>query len=215
MGRLTSVQLSELAARRPAKNHSDEVITAVMPLVIKYARLYVQGFDEDDLRQEMLIVLVRCHSIYDTGRGSFLNLCIRSMENKMGHLRARARRNQPITGLRCRECGGVIPRRARGPECDCGGSRWDSVRMPYGHVSLESIVLVQPEEESDNNTGYMRFLGEKDEMYDRVDQVDLVQRVLAGDSVLQDIADRVLADDSVSRGEQDRLREAFTAAMRV
>ncbi len=215
MKRLTPAELSTLAARRPTEDHFEEVCAAVAPLVRKYSRRYVQGFDEDDISQEMLLVLFSCHRAYDPTKGSFLNLCIRSMQNMMGKLQAKARRNQPITGLQCRECSTLIERRARGPECECGGRRWDPVRLSYGHVSVESIVSADVSEDN-HSRGYVRFMGEIDESYDSVDRVDLVQRVLAGDSELQDIAAQVLAGgDGASSADKDRLREALTLAMGV
>ncbi len=152
--------------------------------------------------------------MYDPTRGSFLNLCIQSMQNMLIKLQAKARRNQPIVGLRCRECSTLIERRGRGPQCECGGRRWDPMRLPYGHISLESIMYTGPEDEGHRNASYGRFLGEDDEAYDSVDRVDLVQRVLAGDSELQDIAARVLSDGA-SSVDEDRLREAFALAMEV
>ena len=219
MGQLTPAELNTLAARRPREKHFDEVYAAVLPLVNKYARRYVQGFDEDDLRQEMLVVLFKCHATYNRRRGSFLNLFIMSMNNTMGKLKARARRNQPIAGLRCHECGGVISRRARGPECDaCGGHKWDSVRLAWGNLSLESILLSETPGGDHGDSRYkqkMRFLGEEDPAYDGVDLTDAVQRVLADSPELQEIAARTLSDVGLNRAEKKLMRTAFADVVRV
>lgn len=198
----------ELSAAVAEGMSFDDLAGQLEPLIGKYSRWRIRGFEREDLRQEVLMVIWRCHGMYDPAKGSFLNLVIRSIENKIEHLRARSvRYYEPIAALRCRGCGVEAARRARGGRCACGSTRWDAVRLPYGMLSLDEVVG------EDDRQGVPRVVvnpGVVDGGFERADDVLYVQDVLVGlESRLMDVAKRLTRGEIVTQGERAALAAAF------
>lgn len=103
---MTNQELSE----RVTSMTLDEFLDQIRPLMSKYERWHVPGFDREDLHQELSVTAWRCWSSYDKTKGSIINVLIRSFENRLGNLRNSSYRQvQPITSYVCDGCGDAQP----------------------------------------------------------------------------------------------------------
>ncbi len=204
MGTLTSRDLSIAVA---AGMDFETLLTHLRPLIGKYSRRHVRGFEPEDLQQEATLVIWKCQRTYDVSKGSFLNLIIRSIENRMIQLRVQSTRCfEPVLVLQCRGCGTQIPRRGRGPVCTCGSAQWQALRISHGVVSLDDLDYEDPMGARIDPI----FLGAIDEQYEAVDTVSYVQAVLADlEPMLLESAERALEGHSLTPREKKALAAVF------
>jgi hypothetical protein len=130
---ITGIGVAELKAMPP-----EELFRHLEPLIWKWSRSFIPGFDQDDRRQEILVVIWRCQMRYDPegkrGFGdrpsSFLNFVIHSIKMRLGNCKYTGERQQYATAsLECWGCGLVIPVFSQAKSCPaCGGSRWKTLR---------------------------------------------------------------------------------------
>lgn len=136
---------------------TEELIGHVTPLIEKYTRWKVPGFDRDDLRQEIHLVIWRLHGKYRPERGGFIPLAKRSIINRLGQLRqAGLKQTAPVSYLECRGCGHHNERiKSRGGACtQCDNTTWEAIRSPY---LLQSINL---DNDTDEDTPRARNPGD-------------------------------------------------------
>lgn len=182
----------------------ETLVDHLRPLIGKYARWSVRGFEPEDLRQEVVLVIWKCHEMYDASRGSFLNLVIRSVENRMGHLKMKAvRYYEPVSALQCRGCSVQIPRRGRGPVCLCGSTRWDTVRIAHGLLSMD--------DDYEGPTRTAGPLGAVDGRFGVVDDVEHVRSVLVTlGADLTSLVEKAMRGRDLTESERGVLATAFT-----
>ena len=125
----------ELSAAVPTMVFVD-VAEAVRPLLERHARSYIHGFDFEDLRQELLMVVWQTQRVYDPLRGSFLNVLIHGFRNRLEWLRRQSRRQtQPVVALICRECK-VVRQVTWRPTCVCGSRSFEEDRTPSALIPI-------------------------------------------------------------------------------
>ena len=125
---------AELKAMPP-----EELFEYLEPLICKWSNSFIPGFDRDDRRQEILVVIWKCQMKYDPEgkRGyndrssSFLNFVIHSIKMRLGNCKYTGERQQyATTRLECWGCGATVPvfSSERGVCRACGGTRWKTLR---------------------------------------------------------------------------------------
>ena len=111
--------------------------------IIKYSRWSVRGFDEDDLRQEILMVLWRLQTQYDPSRGNFLALAKTSVINRLMQLQIKgSNQTLPVEFLECKRCGHHGEKISlRGGKCSqCSNTTWIAHRSPILIRSLNKPI---------------------------------------------------------------------------
>lgn len=165
-----------------------DLIVQLKPFISVFSSWRVPGFDKEDLESEIYIVLWKLQSIYDPAKGSFLNLAIRSIKNRMGQLQtAGLKQTSPVMRLRCTAagCDATIPTGRRGQKCpSCGNRRWDAEHDEYGLVSIQAKQEVN---ENFDVSGEVLSVesAELDVLLDQLQNDDLwlVERALKGSRV--------------------------------
>lgn len=114
----------------------EQLVEKYRPLIAKYSRWNIPGYEPEDIAQEVMTVLWRCQTRFDpskragfNGRPStFLNYLMTSIENWLGKAPRRFSQSfhAPVTELECRACGAILPVSGH-PTCACGGRRWKSI----------------------------------------------------------------------------------------
>lgn len=115
----------------------DDLVVRFTPLIAKYSRWRIPGYEPEDIRQEILTALWKCQRNFDPAnrkgfngkQSSFINYLITSIENTLGKAPRRFSQSyyMPITGLECRGCGTMVEVANR-PTCpSCGGKRWKAI----------------------------------------------------------------------------------------
>lgn len=154
----------------------ENLIREMRPLLSKYAGKYVPGFDREDVMQELLEVLYRTQIVYDSTRGSFLNLLIVSFDHRVEWLGRRGRTQvNPVTGVTCPECDTPQPSHRWGPGYRCAscGSR----RLDVDRGTLRSLDVIT-DETRERRGGGRPWEPSQDEIgYDVVDALDLYHRM--------------------------------------
>lgn len=120
----------------------EELLEYIQPLVYKYSSRHILGYEQEDLAQELRLVAYECQSIYDTSKGSFLNLLIQSFVNRLVSLKeSYLVNNVPVTRMTCatEDCPVTIAPKGRGPKCpSCGFAKWEPTYDPYAIKSLDT-----------------------------------------------------------------------------
>lgn len=124
---------AELKAMPPEK-----LFGLLEPLIWKWSNSFIPGYDRDDRRQEILVVIWRCQMRYDPdGKkgyndkpSSFLNFVIHAIKMRLGNCKYTGERQQyATTSLQCWGCDLVVPVFSKEKNClACGGSRWKTLR---------------------------------------------------------------------------------------
>lgn len=130
---ITGIGVAELKAMP-----IEELFKHLEPLIRKWSNSFIPGFDYDDRRQEILVVVWRCQMRYDPeGKkgyndksSSFLNFVIHAIKMRLGNCKYTGERQQYATAsLECWKCGLVLPVFSREKTCPlCGGGRWKTLR---------------------------------------------------------------------------------------
>lgn len=108
------------------------------PLILKWSNSFIPGFDFDDRRQEILVVIWKCQMKYDPDgkRGyedrsaSFLSFVIHSIKMRLGNCKYTGERQQYATkNLQCWGCGLTVPVFSKEKNCPtCNGTQWKTLR---------------------------------------------------------------------------------------
>lgn len=130
---IAGIGVAELKAMPP-----EELFEHLEPLIWKWSNSFIPGFDREDRRQEILVVIWKCQMRYDPDgkRGyndkpsSFLNFVIHAIKMRLGNCKYTGERQQyATTSLECWGCGNVVPVFSKEKKCPCcGGSRWKTLR---------------------------------------------------------------------------------------
>ncbi len=100
---------------------------------------YVPGYDKDDMEQECWHTLWRCQQKFRPDRGSFINWYKQCLSHEFAKIAWRQRNTNPARYMQCESCMVLIPIRARGPECECGKSRWRAIHSVGEGISFTTI----------------------------------------------------------------------------
>ncbi len=103
----------------------------------------VPGYEPDDMKQECWQVLWYCQQKFKSDRGSFFNWYTQCLSHEFGKIAWRQRNVNPARHMQCEECSALIPIRARGPQCECGHSRWRAVHSVAEGISFTAIQTNQ------------------------------------------------------------------------
>ena len=121
----------------------EELAEHLEGFILKYSRQGVRGFDEDDLRQEILIVLWRLQTQYDSTRGNFLALAKTSVINRLKQLQIKGtNQTLPVEFLECKQCGHHGEKISlRGGKCSqCSNTTWTAHRTPSLLQSMDRLT---------------------------------------------------------------------------
>lgn len=159
---IAGIGVAELKAMPP-----EELFEHLEPLIYKWSNSFIPGFDREDRRQEILVVIWKCQMKYDPEgkRGyndrpsSFLNFVIHAIKMRLGNCKYTGERQQYATNqLECWECSHTVPVFSQSKKCpQCGGSRWKTLR----NVKIASVDKLseysdawQPAEEDEYTFGF-------------------------------------------------------------
>ena len=127
---MTPQVLNEQARAMPF----DQLMHEVAPLISKWSRKHVPGFDQEDVGQELLEVLMLTQRAYNPDKGSFLNLLTRAFSHRIQKLWMKGtRQTLPVIGVVCSVCGAAQSRQHWGigfrcKDKECGSRKLDVTR---------------------------------------------------------------------------------------
>lgn len=143
--KMTPLELTDAVAAGMPFEH---VAVQCAPLINKFASQHLPGFHREDIEVEVQLALWKVHNSFDPAKGSFLNVTIRSMTNRMIQLKKISEKQvQPVSRLMCQteDCGAVIPVTARGPKClKCGKREWKAIRSEHNLKNIGALEEANP-----------------------------------------------------------------------
>lgn len=191
--RITPSELNTLALELPFP----DLLTQLNPLINKYAAWHVPGIDREELEQEIKLVLWKVQNVYSPEKGSFLNIAIFSIKNRLGQMRAMSKKQvQPITRLSCEKCGHTIVTQLRAKCPQCGGRRWVDERDEHAIFSIQARQETNPSFD-------IREPGESTGSVD----VDILLDTLQNEDLW--MAERALSGYKLTKKQRNRLSEIY------
>ena len=111
------------------------------PMIHKFSRRSLPGYDIEDLRQEAMLVLTKCYQNFDKDQAQFITFYWRSLDNHFQKLREKAYKlSYAANLLECENCKNSIPisKSYRNVCSQCGGKKWYTVHaIQVTNVDLE------------------------------------------------------------------------------